>query len=147
VSPFHPKGTTSPFASNFRVIFADFSVKFSKFYCKLLDSDKQMLHLSRAKRVYRKFATGGYGTMATAKKSKATLSTLRPRDAELVAVGVEAAALLRRVRELESHSLNYFFEMAWHSVYQEADEVTRVALMEAVEADLSRELARMRKAS
>ena len=85
--------------------------------------------------------------MASLKKSKTTLTTLRPKDAELVAVGVEAAALLRRVRELESNSLNYFFEMAWHAVYQEANEVTRVAIMEAVEADLSREVARMRKAS
>ena len=85
--------------------------------------------------------------MASLKKSKATLTTLRPKDAELVAVGVEAAALVRRARELESNSLNYFFEMAWHAVYQEADEVTRVAIMEAVEADLSREVARMRKAS
>ena len=75
------------------------------------------------------------------------MTTLRPKDAELLAVGVEAAALQRRVRELESNSLNYFFEMAWHAVYQEADEVTRVAIMEAVETDLSREVARMRKAS
>lgn len=85
--------------------------------------------------------------MATAKKSKTPVTSLRPKDAELVQIGVETAALLRRVRELESNSLNYFYEMAWHALFQEADEVTRVVLMEAVEADLSRELARMRKAS
>ena len=105
-----------------------------------------MRHIIRVKRVDIHFTTKGEN-MASLKKSKANLSSLRPKDAELVAVGVEAAALLRRVRELESSSLNYFFEMAWHAVYQEADEVTRAALMEAVEADLSRELARMRKAS
>lgn len=85
--------------------------------------------------------------MATVKKSKASVTSLRPKDAELVQIGVETAALMRRVRGLESKSLNYFYEMAWHAVYQEADEVTRLTLMEAVEADLSRELARMRKAS
>lgn len=85
--------------------------------------------------------------MTTAKKAKASIAMLRPKEKQLVEVGVEAAALLRRVRELNSGSLNYFFEMAWHAVYQEADEVTRVALLEAVEADLSRELAQHRKAS
>ena len=69
------------------------------------------------------------------------------READYVAIGVEAASLLRRVRELNNTSLNYFFEMAWHSVYQHCDETTRVALLEAVEADLARELALLRKAS
>ena len=46
------------------------------------------------------------------------------REAELISIGVEAAGLLRRVRELKSSTLNYFFEMAWHAVYQQADEQT-----------------------
>ena len=80
-----------------------------------------------------------------ARKPK-TIVTPGTREADMIAIGVEAASLLRRVRELNDTTLNYFFEMAWHSVYQQCDETTRVALLEAVEADLSRELAMLRKA-
>lgn len=80
-----------------------------------------------------------------ARKPRATVQA-GTREAELIGIGVEAARLLRRVREVNSSTLNYFFEMAWHAVYQQADEHTRVALLEAVEADLARELALMRKA-
>ncbi len=85
--------------------------------------------------------------MTTVKKSKPSASALRPQDRELVTIGVEAASLVRRVRELNNPSLNYFFEMAWHAVYQQADETTRMTLLEAVEADVNRELAQIRKAS
>lgn len=69
-----------------------------------------------------------------------------PRHQEVIELGVETASLLRRVRELDSGTLNYFFEMAWQAIYQHADEATRVALLDAVEADLNKELARLRKA-
>jgi hypothetical protein len=59
---------------------------------------------------------------------------------DLLKAGVKTAALLREIREFGDQSLNYFFEMAWFSIYQACDEQTRAKLLQAVEADLAREL-------
>jgi hypothetical protein len=50
-----------------------------------------------------------------------------------ISIGLAAASLLRRVRNLGNPLVSYYFEMAWTAYYQSMDERTRMRIAENLE--------------